>query len=385
MNDVIIIGGGIGGLVAAVALQQVGIRADVYEQASELREVGAGFTIWSNAIKALRRIGLDEMTVAAGSVLRRIHTLSPKGEVIDSEDMEPIYRSAGAPSVCIHRADLQRILADRLDPDRIHVGKELVGLERKEKTVLLRFADGTEEEGKIVIGADGIHSVVRRELFGPEDPRYSGYYCYRALTGADLPEEEAIFGMQPGAQLGFFPFGRKGEVYWFICPNDAERKLSRSEIDHRKVLESTATHLPPHLAEIILRTPIEDLIIGEAFDRPPQKEWGRGPVTLLGDAIHPTTPNLGQGACMAIEDGILLADELRQHGDRVAGLRAYEAKRKKRTAMITRASQRVGRIYQSENPIIINLRTLMFRSPAAGWIGRSVQRKLLEYEVPELG
>ena len=88
---------------------------------------------------------------------------------------------------------------------------------------------------------------------------------------------------------------------------------------------------------------------------------------------------------MAIEDGILLADELRQHGDRVAGLRAYEAKRKKRTAMITRASQRVGRIYQSENPIIINLRTLMFRSPAAGWIGRSVQRKLLEYEVPELG
>ena len=383
--SVLIVGGGIGGLTTAIALQHVGISAHVYERAPELHEVGAGFTIWSNAIKGLRQLNLEEEALSLGAKLRKIHTLSPNGKLIDSEEMESIYRASGAQSICIHRADLQRILADALDPEQIHVGKECVDIQQHASGVVLSFADGTEAKGEIAVGADGLHSAVRSSLFGKEQPRYAGYYCYRALveTGT-IKSDEAIFAMTHGTQLGFFPFGRTGMAYWFVCPN-APKERATSHFNHQAFLSSIAHQLPQHLGEIILKTPEESLIISNVLDRPPRKEWGRGRVTLLGDAIHPTTPNLGQGACMAIEDGIVLAHTLSQAQTPIEGLREYEQKRRKRTAMITNQSWRIGKIYQYEHPFLIWLRTMMFRLPVAKWIGRTAQQRLLNYDLPELG
>ncbi|MGE3802145.1 MAG: FAD-dependent monooxygenase [Candidatus Kapaibacterium sp.] len=384
--SVLIVGGGIGGLTTAVALRHVGITAHVYERAPELREVGAGFTIWSNAMKGLREIGLEGKALALGAELKKFQTLSPNGKVIDTEKMESIYSAVGATSICIHRADLLQILAEALPSEQIQTGKECVGVEQNDESVTLKFSDGAKVEGEIAIGADGINSAVRASLFGTETPRYAGYYCYRAIAETnELPPDEAIFGMAKGAQLGFFPFGREGKTYWFVCPNaPITRGESESTFDHKTFLSSIADRLPSHLGQIIRNTPTEDLIIGNVLDRPPRKEWGIGRVTLLGDAIHPTTPNLGQGACMAIEDGIVLADAIRRADNYITALRQYEQKRRKRTAMIARQSWRIGKIYQYENPLLIHLRTLMFRLPIAGWIGRKTQQRLLSSTLPEL-
>ena len=385
--SIIIVGGGIGGLATAVALQHVGITATVYERTPEIREVGAGLTIWSNAMKALRRIGLENDALKLGSTLRHIHTYSPKGNLLSSMDFDSVSRSCDADSICIHRADLQRLLARQLNPAQIVTGHECVGVNTDSFPHQVCFADGSTVEGHVIIGADGLHSAIRRSLLGLEKPRYAGYYCYRAIAeGVELPDEEAHFCMLHGLQVGFFPFGRPGQTYWFVCPN-APQGQSRTDgtFNHREVLAALQDDLPPHLGNIIARTPMEHIIIGDIADRPPEKKWGTKGVTLLGDAAHPTTPNLGQGACMAIEDAIVLAEQLSEHSDPVKGLRHYEQIRYQRTTWITNTSRNLGKIYQYEHPFLVWLRTAMFRLPFADSIGRRTQQKILRYDPPEIG
>lgn len=385
---IIIAGAGIGGLSTAVALKKIGLQASVYERAPEIREAGAGFTIWANAMKALRRIGLEDQVRSLGAVLTAVHTYSPGGKIIYSMDVGSTSRTCGADSLCIHRADLQRTLAEALDPDQIITDYECIGVETATTTGKHRilFADGSAEEADIVIGADGLNSTVRETLFGLVPPRYAGYYCYRAITEAPgLPVNEAYFCLKAGMQIGFFPFGRPGQTYWFVCPNaPRNRAHPDSRYDHRSFLLETARALPPHLAEIIANTDPERYIIGNIADRPPGRIWGRNGITLLGDAAHPTTPNLGQGACMAIEDAIVLADQLSHNADPVRALRAYERIRYRRTAAVTRNSRNAGKLYQMENSLLIALRTGLFRLPVTDWISRIMQTRFMRYDPPEL-
>ncbi len=384
--NIIIVGGGIGGLATAVALKRVGISACVYERAPAIQEIGAGFTIWSNAMKALRRIGLEEQALSLGSVIRIVHTFSPEGNLVSSENLDSISRACNADSICIHRADLQRILAEELGHEHIITGHECVGVDTDSTPHRVLFADGSTAEAEIVIGADGLHSAIRRTLLGPEEPQYAGYYCYRAIVNApELPDNEAFFSMLHGVQVGFFPFGRKGQTYWFACPNASKEEAHLyQKQQHRASLNSIANKLPLKFGKIIAGTKIEQVIIGDIADRPPNKNWGKNGVTLLGDAAHPTTPNLGQGACMAIEDAIVLADQLSRTTNPVQGLRSYEKLRYRRTAAITRASRNIGRVYQLESQLLVRMRTAAFRFPLASWVGRRTQRNLLQYEPPEL-
>ena len=186
--SVLIIGGGIGGLAAAVALRRAGIAARVFERAPQISEVGASLSIFSNAVKALRRMGLEDQVLSLGPEVVKARFLSTTGQVLSSIDVEDISRDCGAASVVVHRADLQQMLLNALDADQVATGKECVGVVQDEDGVTVRFADRTEARGQIAIGADGIRSTVSTSLFGEEGLRSAGYYCYRAMAATpDVP------------------------------------------------------------------------------------------------------------------------------------------------------------------------------------------------------
>ena len=352
----VIVGGGIGGLAAAIALRRAGWTPTVFERAQELREVGAGITLWTNAVKVLRRIGVGEQVEALATPLRKSEVRRWDGKLLTELDLGPLSDRLGAPTVGIHRADLQRVLADAVGPD-LTLGAACVGFRQDATGVWARFSDGREERGDVLIGADGLRSVVRSQLLGPEKPRYAGYTAWRGVAAVDRPEVPSgvtLLALGRGSQVGYLPIGG-GRMYWFATVNVPE---GRSDIPGRTkggLLDWFADWYPP-VPAVIEATDEAAIFRNDILDRPPVRTWGAGRVTLLGDAAHPTTPNLGQGGCMAIEDALVLARCLAGATDPPAALRAYEAQRYKRTATVTRTSWRLGKLFALEGRLWCRLR-----------------------------
>lgn len=384
--SVLIVGGGIGGLAAAVALRKVGITVDVFERAPEIHEVGAALSIFSNAVKALREMGLEEQVLSLGPELWRTRFLSSSGEVLSSTNVESISEECGAASIMVHRAELQQMLLNELDVEQVHTAKECIGVSQDEQSAIVQFADQTEVRGDIVVGADGIRSAVAGSLFGDTGPRYSGYYCYRAVTETpDVPKHEGHWVLLPGIQFAMLPEVRPGETYWGICRNaPLGTASSRAQRDHLELLRTIAAQMPRQYGHMVERTDPSTLLIDEVFDRLPRPRWGRGRVTLLGDAAHPTTPTFGQGACMALEDAVVLADSLRRTDNTGSALRAYEQRRRRRTRMITNLSWRYGKSLQYEHPSLVKWRTRLLRLPFAEWSSRRVLRNCMRFDPPNL-
>ncbi len=360
----LIIGGGIGGLATAVALGRVGVEAEVFERAPEIGEVGAGLSLWSNAIKMLRAIGLDEEVVSLGSTIERSSTLRDDGRLIDATPIGDLSRRSGAPSVCVHRAELQGVLMRAVSDGRLWAGRECVGFDQDGSGVTARFADGSVATGDVLAGADGLRSAVRKAVHGPVAPRPAGYSAWRGIAPIDHPDIPAgstFLILGPGCQVGLFPCG-PGRVYWFATRDEAPPASDRPGPHKGEILDHLGRWWRP-IREVIEATPEAAVLKNPIFDRPPVRNWGRGRVTFVGDAIHPTTPNLGQGACQALEDAVALADSLRPGGDPVANLRRYEHSRTIRTAMVVNQSRALGRILQWQNPLLVSLRTLLLRTP----------------------
>ncbi|MGE3804844.1 MAG: FAD-dependent monooxygenase [Gemmataceae bacterium] len=380
----LIIGGGIGGLAAARALQLVGFDAVVCERAPEIREVGAGISLWPNAMTALRRLGLEQPVQAAGYAFHKGQSLDPRGQLLDEMDFTELFRRAGASSVCIHRAELQRILLESVDRARVHAGRECVSIASTARSVTARFADGQEERADLLIGADGIHSVVRRDLFGETPTRYAGYVAWRGIVASDppgLPAQTSQVCLLPGGHAGALRIGG-GRVYWF-----AARNLRDPEPSGQPVKDEVRGFLASCCApfqELAAATDETALLRGAILDRPASWPWGNGPVTLLGDAIHATTPNLGQGACQALEDAVVLADALRRAESLEAGLRDYEARRHERTAMVIRNSRSLGRFFQVDSRALCWLRDQFLRLRLGHSHTQKLFAKLFCVELPVL-
>jgi 2-polyprenyl-6-methoxyphenol hydroxylase-like FAD-dependent oxidoreductase len=386
VEQVLIIGGGIGGLAAAAALRRVGISAAVYERAPEIREVGAGLSLWSNAIKALRRIGLDEAVVARGSPIEQAVTRTDRGVVLSQVSIGDIARNAGAPTVCVHRAELQQVLASAVEPGQIHLNATCVGIELDGDGVTARFADGRTARGSILVGADGIRSAVRDSLLGATPPRYAGYFAYRGIAHGDfpgLPMGRTEFALGRGAQVGLVYCGPK-RVYWFATVNAPEGTSTPDPISlMAEAMNRFAGWYSP-IPTVVAATEPTAVMKNDIIDRPPTWPWGRGRATLLGDAIHPTTPNMGQGACQAIEDAVVLADCLRRRGLNEAGLREYQETRRERTALVTRRSWSFGKVFQMENRVAVAARNWLVRRGFGEQRGKRLFEELLAYEPPEL-
>ena len=373
LAPILIAGGGIGGLTAAIALRRAGCEVRVFERAPEIREVGAGLTLQSNAILALRRIGLDEAIVASGRVVGWASLRMPDGKILSRADMDEVAREVGAPSAAIHRATLQHLLLGAAGP--VETGREVVGYEAREDGVTVQLRDGTWADGGILVGADGLRSAVRAQLLGDGEPLYAGYVAWRGVTpegGPSVDEASETWGR--GCRFGIVPIER-GRVYWFATLNTPPGGRDEPGQVRATLLRLFGNWHPP-IAALLEATPEEAILRNDILHRMPVRTWGAGRVTLLGDAAHPMTPNLGQGACQAIEDAVVLADCLRDAVDPIAALRQYETRRIPRANGFVLGALRLGRMAQWENGAARWLRDRLVALTPADTMRRRLVRSL---------
>jgi salicylate hydroxylase len=359
-KQILIIGAGIGGLTAANALVRHGFSVRVFEQAPELREVGAGLTLSSGALRCMEVLGLEERvrgvsTERADVAFRHWRT----GEVLRS-GFDPKPRIAAARHARqVHRADLQALLATALreeSPDAIELGWRLERFEQDGAAVTALFADGRRVLGDLLIACDGVRSVARDAICGPQRLTFTGQVAYRCLVPMEralevLPHGCGSVFIGPGRTINRYPL-RHGAI--MNCVGLAQTELWEEEGWNTPA--SNAEFLAqfegwhPEVTGLIAAAPPAGIIKWGLFAREPLPRWSAGRAVLLGDAAHPMLPFLGQGAVMAIEDGVVLARSLVAYSDFERSLASYEAARKPRTTLVYEASNYQGRLTQGDDP-----------------------------------
>jgi salicylate hydroxylase len=350
-----VIGGGIGGLAAALALLRSGFDARVYEQSRAVSAVGAGIQLAPNCTRILRRLGvlpaIERLAFAPDTIeFRRwddggLLSLTPLGVGIADR--------YGAPYLHAHRSDLVAVLAHAVGADRIETGRRCVGVESGE----VRFADGGTAAADVVVGADGIHSVVREALFGPEQPRFTGHVAYRGLVPAErlghlALEPTCVARLGPGAHLVHY-FVSAGRLHNVVCVVEEDSWTRESWTDTGNPDELRAAFAGWHPVVRGIIDALDQPLKWALFDRPPLPSWSSGPVTLLGDACHPMLPYGAQGAAQAIEDAAVLATCLAEADDQElpGALARYETIRRGRATRVQQMSRaNGGRFHLPDGP-----------------------------------
>jgi salicylate hydroxylase len=340
-----VIGGGIGGLTAAQALLRRDFEVSVYEASPELKEIGAGVALGPNAMKALRSLDLEQPVRSVAweseaSMLRNWRS----GRVITRTLRRE--QQFGAPACTVHRADLLDALATGLPERIVHLGARCTSVDNTPTGAVARFTDGSEVEADVIIGADGIHSAVRASLFGPDAPRFTGKICWRCLVPVDavpggLPTTDNTTWLGPhGAVVVYLV--RRGELVNVVAHYDNDTWTEESwirECDRADVIEN---YKGWHESLLRLFAASERHYKWALYDRDPLRQWTKGRITILGDAAHPMLPYLGQGACQAMEDGVVLAAALEHADDPSAALMLYERVRLPRARRVVLTARERG-------------------------------------------
>jgi salicylate hydroxylase len=336
-----VVGGGIGGLSAALSLLHAGFDVHVYEQASTLGEVGAGVQVSPNASRILHRFGLAEELARTGVKPLAWHQRRWEDgrTLLRTPLAEPLEAAFGFPHYQIHRADLLAALAGAVPAKRVHLGHHLTGLADRGDRVQARFANGARVELDVLVGADGIHSAVRSELFGPQEPRFTGCVAYRGLVPAERLRDLALevtaqVWMGPGRQFVHY-FVSDRRLVNFVAIVEQDTWTRESWTDRGDLADALAAFAGWHPQVRSILGAVDETFIWALFDRTPLERWSEGRITLLGDACHAMLPFMAQGAAQAIEDGATLTACLAEAGADITGaLRRYERLRIPRTARL---------------------------------------------------
>jgi 2-polyprenyl-6-methoxyphenol hydroxylase-like FAD-dependent oxidoreductase len=376
-----IIGGGIGGVAAAVALHRAGIDATVYERATEFREVGAGMMLWPNATRVLKELGLLERVAASSGPNRQFLVRSSAGTVL----MDIGLGRFEVPALCTRRSDLLDALLSALPPERIRLGHDFESFEQRKTGVSVNFSGsrsrgGVSAEHDVVIGADGIRSRVRSQLLGVHEPIYRGYTVWRGLArlrGA-VPEGSNSESWGRGKRFGIL--NTRGDRFtWYATANTDSGHTDSSDGRRDELLRMFADWHQP-VERLIGATDEANILKNGAYDLAPLKRWGHGRIMLLGDAAHPCTPNLGLGGCLALEDALVLAKSFCQEASPESALRRYESLRRGRTRHVQQRSLLMGHIGQWENRLVARGRQMVTGMLPAKIFERNL-RKVYSYAV----
>ncbi|MEU4650994.1 FAD-dependent oxidoreductase [Nocardia fluminea] len=346
MSTAIVVGGGIGGLAAALALAGKGWSVQVLERAPEIAEVGSGISLWSNALRALDALGVGDTVRAQGSTEVSAGIRDDRGRWLSRTDVATLRERFGAP-VVIHRARLLGILRAALPEGVVRTG---ISVREVTADGTVAYSSGTSS-ADLVVGADGIHSVARRAVCGEVTPRYAGYTAWRAIVDIDEPLTEFGETWGRGARFGMAPLA-DGRVYCFAV-YDTPENAPGSLADVRDRFRDW--HHP--ISALLAAADPDTVLHNDIYDLPALSTFTAGRIALLGDAAHAMTPNLGQGGCQALEDAVVLA----RLADQPDGLVRYDRERRPRTQMIVDRSARVGTIAQLSARPLVALRDTALR------------------------
>ncbi len=355
-------GGGIAGLAAAAALRAEGHDVVVYERRADPAQGGA-LLLWSNAVYALRELGLADALLRRATPAHRTEFRDFDGRPLWELPLEALSERAGEPTVVISRADLIGVLRAAVG-DALHTGRRLTAWRDEDATVVPRFEDGGEgPEADVLLGADGLRSAVRRELFGEERVRPLGQVAWVATVDHPplrLPVGTSVTWVGPGVRFWLSNLGPR--LYWYTTAVDLPSRPAPPDGDHEGLIELHRGCVSP-VPELIAATPPGDVFRTVIRDRPPRRGWARGRVCLVGDAAHPMTPDLGQGACQALEDAVVLGRTLGRIPDVRAALDCFEAERVGRTTFLTQLAHQAAIRSMPTSPMGTKLRDLASREP----------------------
>ena len=359
-----IIGAGIGGLTTAIALKQNRVGVTVFEAAQEIKPLGAGIVMATNAMLVFQRLGIAEKIKGAGYLIKEGFICDQRWKPIQQMDVDYVSKKYGVGSYAFHRAALHKALLDELPSGTVELNHRLTSVTQTGDEVQLKFENGSTYAYDFVIGADGIKSVVRESIFGKSTYRYSGQTCWRSIVDMTVPEKfknvtYELWGSKAGLRFGIVAVG-ENKIYFF-----ATEKYPQGGIDNvgtiKSDLLSKFAEFGAEVSSIIQQADPSKIIRTDIFDLAPIKNWHQIRVVLLGDAAHATTPNLGQGGCQAVEDAFVLAKALEEHAVVQDAFKRYQNTRFVKANYVVKTSWQLGQITNTPSALI-GLRNFALRS-----------------------
>ena len=370
-TKVLIVGGGIAGLATAAGLQRAGIACEIVERAPQWAPVGAGIVLGVNAMRVMRKLGLAEGVAARGTRLGAGSITDETGRALGSTDFQLLEPEFG-PTIAIHRAALHEVLLSAAAEVPIALGTSVDALDPRSDGTVVRLTDGREERYDLVVGADGVRSRVRELAFGDRPLDYSGYTCWRLVVKVTAEQPQLREMWAPGRRFGLVPIDAE-RVYCFAVANAPRGETDPEQGRLERFRERFAVFggQVPAVLDALERP--EELIHNDLEELPPGP-WFTGRVVLVGDAAHALTPNMGQGAAMALEDSMVLVELLASGQSIDEALPALVARREKRVRWVQDQSRRIGRMGQLERPWLCGLRNALLRLVPDSATTRSLRR-----------
>lgn len=373
-----IIGGGIGGLTCAIALEQKGLKVRVFEQADSIKPVGAGIILANNAMQVYNKLGLKELIEKLGNHISSLNITDAKLNALSKADLSYFEEKYQVKNIAIHRGILQQLLIEQLNPGTLQLNHKLDKVIKENKQFILVFKSGEKIVSTTLLGADGLNSIVRRDLFEDNTIRNAKQICWRGIANYRLPkiyqnELNEAWGKED--RFGFVQIA-KNKVYWYAL----KTVKKDPEIFNVNKLEEYYQHYCSEILDIISSTKKDHIHTAKITDLKPINTWYKEEVCLIGDAAHAMTPNLGQGACQAIEDAYVLSECLNKY-ELNRAFQEFQKIRFPKVQQIVKGSWTLGKLAHISNPILIELRNLGMRLTPSS-ISRKQSEKI--FQIPSL-